>query len=126
MMLATANNFTTTTSLWINRSLELLWLITVALVPLVFLDPDSFLSEAVIAYVEVPKIAVLRTLVGLMTILWLMEWGLSGQFPLVSRLKSHEWKFQPLAWLTGLAGWLRSRPTRWLILAVWFFLGTTL
>lgn len=126
-MLATANNNTTAAiSLWINRSLELLWLLAVVLVPLVFLDPDHFLSEAVIAYVEVPKIALLRTLAGLMVILWLVEWGLSGQFPLVSRFKGPGPRFQPQAWLKGLAGWLRSQPTRWLILAVWFFLGTTL
>src|SRR5918996_3776116 len=116
MMLVTANNITATTSLWINRGLELLWLLTVALVPLVFLDPDSFLSEAVIAYVEVPKIALLRTLVGLMAILWLVEWGLTGQFPLISRFKGSGLRFQLRAWLAELAGWLRNQPTRWLIL----------
>jgi tetratricopeptide (TPR) repeat protein len=125
-MLATTNNATVTISLWINRGLELLWLLTVVLVPLVFLDPDSFLSEAVIAYVEVPKIALLRTLVGLMAILWLVEWGLTGQFPLTSCFKGSGLRFQPQAWLAELAGWLRRQPTRWLVLAVWFFLGTTL
>jgi tetratricopeptide (TPR) repeat protein len=126
MMLVTANDTTAAISHWINRSLELLWLLTVVLVPLVFLDPDSFLSEAVIAYVEVPKIALLRTLVGLMAILWLVEWGLTGQFPLISRFKGSGLRFQLRAWLAELAGWLRNQPTRWLILAVWFFLGTTL
>ena len=28
--------------------------------------------------------------------------------------------------LSGMVGWLRKKPTRWLYLAVWFFLGTTL
>jgi len=63
---------------WIQRSLEALWLLTVALVPLAFINRDSISSEAVIAYVEVPKITLLRTLVGLIAILWLVEWGLLG------------------------------------------------
>ena len=58
-----------TSLLWINRSLEAMWLLSVLLVPLAFLSPGYVLSEAIIAYVEVPKIALLRTLVGLMAIL---------------------------------------------------------
>ena len=40
---------------WINRALECLWLAAVILVPLAFIDRNYAVSEAVIAYVEVPK-----------------------------------------------------------------------
>jgi hypothetical protein len=111
---------------WINRSLETLWLLAVVLVPIAFWDPENLLSEAVIAYVEVPKIALLRTLVGLMTILWLVEWSLTGQFPRFLRLRGQDLRSGLRAWYAELAGWLRARPTRWVILAVWTFLGSTL
>ena len=67
---------------WINRAIELLWLVAVFLLPLAFFGQDYAQSEAVIAYVEVPKVAVLRTLAGLMAALWLIDWGLhsSPQF----------------------------------------------
>ena len=61
---------------WINRAIELLWLVAVFLLPLAFFGQDYAQSEAVIAYVEVPKVAVLRTLAGLMAALWLIDWGL--------------------------------------------------
>ncbi|HZA22897.1 MAG TPA: hypothetical protein VFA32_09890, partial [Dehalococcoidia bacterium] len=95
------------------------------LVPMVFFRPENFLSEAVIAYLEVPKIALLRTLVGLMVILWLVEWGVSSRSPFSWSKEQDGW-LRPSAWLTRLSAWLRGQPTRWLILAVWFFLGTTL
>ena len=67
---------------WINRAIELLWLVAVFLLPLAFFGQDYAQSEAVIAYVEVPKVAVLRTLAGLMAARWLIDWGLhsSHQF----------------------------------------------
>ena len=64
---------------WINRALESLWLAAVVFVPIAFIDRDYAVSEAVIAYVEVPKIALLRTLAGLMAILWLLEWSIRGE-----------------------------------------------
>jgi len=51
-----------TVSKCLDRGMEALWLLTVLLVPLVFLDRDYVKSEAVIGYVEVPKIALLRLL----------------------------------------------------------------
>jgi hypothetical protein len=50
--------------LWINRAIESLLLLTVFLVPLAFFDRDYAKSETIIAYVEVPKVALQRTLVG--------------------------------------------------------------
>jgi len=113
-------------ALWINRGLEALWLLTVILVPLAFLDRGYAVSEAVIAYVEVPKVALLRTLVGLMAILWLIEWIVQGRRPPDSPSESEGFWLRYTALASRLAGWLRDRPSRWLILAVWFFLGTTL
>jgi O-antigen ligase len=112
---------------WLNRSIEGLWLLTVVLVPLAFLDRSLIYSEAVIAFVEVPKIALLRTLVGLMTVLWLIEWGLRGHFPFITAFgNNRETGFEPSAYVARLHSWLSERPTRWLVLAVWFFAITTL
>lgn len=111
---------------WINRSLEALWLLTVVLVPLAFLDRDYLVSEAVIAYVEVPKVALLRTLASLMAVLWLIEWGVRGRFPPGFLLTREGAALRPGAWLARLRGWLRNQPTRWLTLAVWFYLATTI
>jgi len=61
--------------IWLNRAMEFLWLLTVFLVPLAFFDRDYAKSETIIAYVEVPKVALLRTLVGMMAVLWLVDWG---------------------------------------------------
>ena len=103
-----------------------MWLLTLILVPLAFLSPTYVLSEAVIAYVEVPKIAVLRTLVGMMTILWLLEWGIQGGIPLVGPEGFKSLQAIPKNWLPRLKGWLRERPGRWVFLMVWFYLGATL
>ena len=112
--------------LWSNRVLEGLWLLTVLLVPIAFFDPDRFLSEAVIAYVEVPKIAILRTLVGLMAIVWLIEWGFTGRLPFIFKHKHSGGGGHPREYLGKFAAWLREKPTRWVGLAAWFFLATTL
>lgn len=107
--------------------MEGLWLLTVVLVPLAFLDRNFIYSEAVIAYLEVPKIALLRTLVGLMTILWIIEWGVSGgRFPNAIVFGNRETWFKPLTYLARLRVWLSEQPTRWVTLAVWFFAITTL
>ena len=103
-----------------------MWLLTFFLVPLAFLSPNYILSEAVIAYVEVPKIAVLRTLVGIMTILWLLEWGIQGRIPLVGPEGFSSWRPNPKNWLPCWKAWLRERPGRWVLLMVWFYLGATL
>ena len=63
---------------YVERSLEVLWLFTAALIPLLFVPTDFVLSEAVNAYVEVPKTTALRALAGIMTILWIVEWVLKG------------------------------------------------
>ena len=112
--------------IWINRGLEALWLLAVVLVPLAFVTPDQMISAASITFIEVPKIALLRTLVGLMAVLWLIEWAIEGRFAFPSSLRAKRPQLNLRGWVGGLGGWLRGHPERWLILAVGFFLGTTL
>jgi len=117
---------TLTLVLWINRLLEVLWLLTVVLVPLAFLDRDYILSEAVVAFAEVPKIALLRTTVAFMGVLWVLEWGLVGRLPFAFGMPDFSTALLPRVLVSRLLGWFLHRPTRWLLLAVWFFFATTL
>ena len=81
---------------WLDRGMETLWLLAVFLVPLAFLDPDYAKSEAIIGYLEVPKIALLRVLAGMMAILWLVHWGLYGRLPLERLARINVFARQPL------------------------------
>ena len=109
---------------WSNRGLEFLWLLTLIAVPLAFIDRDYVSSELKLAYVDLPKTTVLRTLVGLMAALWLFEWGLQGRLPFGSfAIRSH---LRPGTWPGSLKSWLGDQPTRWLTLVVVLYLGTTL
>ena len=111
---------------WINRGLEFLWLMTVLAVPLAFVDRESFLSELELAYVDVPKTVLLRTLVGLMAVLWLTKWTLQRQVQMEHRVTGRRQPLRPEAWLRILAGWLRREPTRWVTLAVVLYVASTL
>ena len=70
------------------------------------------LSEAVNAYVEVPKTTMLRTLVGMMTILWIFEWVLKGG------LARH---YSIAHYLTRLWNWVTEQPSRWVVVAATFY-----
>lgn len=117
--------------LWIHRGLEALWLLTIILVPLAFLGRNFGEWSSIIGSFELPKIAILRTLVGLMASLWLIEWaitglsaiGPSGSDPL-SVFRSSI--LRPGIWFRSLVSWLRAQPTRWFVLAVSLFVGSTL
>ena len=111
---------------WTGRAMEMLWLLVVVLVPIAYLDRSYAISEAVIAYFEVPKVALLRTLIGLMAILWLVEWGWVQSRSTLPAFSDSIKKFHPREIWTALTGWLRSEPGHWLSLAVWFFLGAVL
>ena len=76
-------------TLWINRGQEFLWLLTLVAVPLAFVDRESFLSELELAYVDVPKTVLFRTLVGLMAVLWLNEWALQRWVQIEHHFKGH-------------------------------------
>ena len=111
---------------WLNRAIEVLWLLAVFLVPLAFFDRDYARSETIIAYVEVPKVALLRTLVGLMAVLWLIDWGLHGTLNVGSSFRLKTLPSLPAQWVAWLRNAMRGNPHRWLFLAVGFYLGTTL
>jgi len=70
--------------LWANRGMEALWLLAAALIPIAFLDRDFVSSEAVIAYVEVPKIALLRVIAALIAILLVDRVGYKGSTTLLT------------------------------------------
>ena len=114
---------------WISRSLEGLWLLAVFLVPLTFLDREYSLSEAQISYVEVPKVALLRALAGLIAVLWSIEWSiksnaLQGPFPPFSISAITE-RLNPSKAVLAILGWVKVHPTRWLLLAAGLFFGST-
>ena len=115
---------------WINRGLEGLWLSAVFLVPLIFLNQDYAVSEAAIANVEVPKVALLRTLAGAIALLWLMEWAIrsqafQGPFQSTSII-NFKGNFHPRNISSRLNTWIKVHPSRWLILGAGLFFGSTL
>ena len=103
--------------LYLERSLEALWLFTAALVPLLFVPTDFMLSEAVNAYVEVPKTTALRALAGIMTILWIVEWVLMGGLYRRYRLAGY---------LSRLSAWLTKQPSRWVVVAATVYVIVTI
>ena len=110
MALASTISPATTTKLagYVGRSLEVLWLLTLVMVPLIFVPTDFILSEAVNAYVEVPKTVALRTLVGIIAILWIVEWVLYGG---LNR------RYTLARYLSRLKHWVAEEPTRWVVVA---------
>ncbi len=97
---------------YVERGIEGLWLLIAALVPLLFVPPGFVLSEAVNAYVEVPKTTAFRFLVGLMTILWIAEWVLKGG---LNRQYS-------IANCYGrITSWLSQESSRWVMVAAIFY-----
>ena len=105
---------------WVPRvqmSIEILWLVTAALVPLIFVKPEFMLSEAVNAYVEVPTTTALRTLIGMMTILVIIEWVLKGGLT-----RQHS----VAGYLSRFVTWIAEQPSRWVTVAAVAYLATTL
>ena len=112
--------------LWIHRSLETLWLLTVVLVPLAFLGRSYGEWSSVIGSFELPKIVLLRTLVSLMAVLWLIEWALSPHHPDGRSTAQPSLRPSPMGWPGRLWSWLNSQPTHWFMLAVALYLASTL
>ena len=97
---------------YVERGIEGLWLLIAALVPLIFVPTDFMLSEAVNAYVEVPKTTAFRFLVGLMTILWIVEWVLKGGL-------NRQYSIANCS--SRIASWLSRQPSRWVMVAAIFY-----
>ncbi len=107
--------------LWASRLLEPLWLLAVGLVPLAF-APSGFM-----AFVDVPKVALLRTLAGLMAVLWAVEWAFRPQRPSQAGVPSEgsdEGPRHPTA-LARLKAWAKGQPGRWAMLAAALFLASS-
>ncbi|MDA1129269.1 MAG: tetratricopeptide repeat protein [Chloroflexi bacterium] len=95
-----------------------------------FLNQDYAISEAQIGYVEVPKVALLRTLAGLIGLLWSLEWAIRGRafqddYPSIS-IQTLAGKLRPSKVMPAFNDWLKVHPTRWLLLAAGLFFGSTL
>jgi tetratricopeptide (TPR) repeat protein len=112
--------------LGIQRALELLWLLTVVIVPLAFLGREFGTWSSVIGSFELPKIVALRSLVGIMAALWLIEWVVQARSSNAGASSGRVLDPRPGSILGRIRGWLRAKPTRWLALAAAFFLGATL
>ncbi len=111
---------------FIHRSLEVSWLLTVILVPLAFFEAGYVVSDSGSAFLEIPKVALLRTMAALMSMLWAIEWAIQSNTAIASANGSPSAKVRPSVWLRSQVVKLQDRPSRWLYLAVSFYLGTTL
>lgn len=88
--------------------MEVLWLLTVGLVPVLFAPPDFML------FLDVPKIAILRILTGLMALLWIAEWALKSNSTYESLLNIRK---MPETFL----GWMNRGPASWIVLSATLF-----
>ena len=92
--------------------MELLCLLTAFLVPITFVSPESMANGFV-----VPKVALYRSLVGMICALWLIENGINrnripGAIPRFSLGHAKEW--------------MLSQPTRIVLVAAWALLASNL
>ena len=102
---------------YVEYGIEVLWLATIALVPLIFVPPDYLLSEAVNSYVEIPKTVALRILVAFMVMLWIVEWALKGGLR-----RQHSVSSLPGSSLA----WVRAAPGGWIVLAAVLYIAVAL
>ena len=112
--------------IWINRAMESLWLLAVIFVPLVFLGRDFGEWSSVIGSFEIPKLALLRILVGILFSLWLLKLVIENQGPYSAVVKLGTTLAHPTGLPGNFNGWLRRQPARWLFLAAFLYLATTL
>ena len=101
--------------LWISRGLEFLWLVAIISIPLVYIKGSEVLFSP---FPIAPKIALLRTLVGLMAILYLIERGIKSRIPY--RPQVH--RARVLEQVNRMKIWLGSHPANWVNLMVMVFL----
>ena len=96
----------------LQQALEALWVVTVVLVPLAFLPTDPAISRF-----DLPKVVLFRTLVGVMAMLWVLEWGLKADWGRPPGLRG---------WWPKLKAWLAEEPTRWVLVAAGVFLAANI
>ena len=92
--------------------MEGLWLAIVFLVPLAMAS-DGYLG----APFEITKITLLRTAVGVLTMLWILETVLERRAPPLPR---------PETWWHPFTGWIRVEPTRVVLLAASLFIAANI
>ena len=118
------------TGLWLSRAMEALWLLTVGLVPILFAPPDFMV------FVDVPKVVLLRSLTGLMILLWIIEWALksvqveastsSSTFTTTPNADAEAETGGPgrgMGLWTRFRRWTREEPSRWTLVAATLFLA---
>ena len=95
----------------LNRAMEAVWLLALFLVPLVLATPEYMVSAF-----EVPKVALTRSLAGVLLAIWLVKEALY-------RCDVPAWLPMPEAWWPALRGWVRARPARLVTVAATGFLA---
>lgn len=106
---------------WIGGGLEVLWLLTVVLVPLVYFGRGWGEWSSTIGSFELPKIALLRTLVGLATALWLAEWAIRINSSPPGSLPWANIRARPAFLIKRFSVWLIGQPGRLITVAVVLF-----
>lgn len=105
-------------------------MLAVFLIPLTFVNQDYINSEAQIAYVEMPKVALLRILAGVMALLWLTDWAIRSRdfetLAITNIQESIANKLKPAQAIPGFINWVKVQPSRLLILAAGLFFASTL
>jgi len=96
----------------VTLAIEVLWLLTVFLVPLMFVSPGLMANGF-----DVPKVTLYRSLVGLMCALWIIEGRL-----IPSALGANIPRLSPRL----LREWLAAQPGRWVLVAAWMLLASYL
>ena len=98
----------------------------VVLIPLAFVPPGTFITEAAIGNFEVPKVIILRIIAGLMAIFCFIEWAVKD-FPIPFYTRDGSNSSQSLeSTLKSARHWLNNNPTSWIVVAVCFFGITTM
>ena len=114
---AEPNQLDATAKAWLLRAMEALWLLTAGLVPVLFAPSD------LMVFIDVPKVAVLRGLTGLMAVLWVVEWALRSASLATYRRESH--RGQDNSVWRRFREWTREEPSRWIVVAATIFLAAS-
>jgi O-antigen ligase len=106
---------------WIRWGLEVLWLLAVVFVPLVYFGRGFGEWSSTLGSFELPKIALLRTAVGLASALWLAEWAIRINFSPAGSLPWTNLSAGPVPLAKRFSLWLAAQPARLITVAVVLF-----